>query len=595
VKRSKWLRWLLRRYAARFIVAGLFVGVAFVLLFEHGGPRQMLLSDVLARAGLHQVTQAQINSRGSDVTVTVTNGQQFTANYPSGYEGQLTARLLSDGVKVKAVSAGFWSKWGSLVEWVGFTIAIVFMPFMSSWIRTRSAVRKTQVTDIPAERFDDVKGASEIIDELRQLVDFLRHPARYTKAGVQIPRGWLFSGAPGTGKTLTARAVAGEAGCPFFYISGSEFAAQYIGEGAARVRALFDRARNATFEGWSIVFIDEVDAIGGTRSDDDGGSHEYSVTLNELLTQMDGFLRTGSKVIVIAATNRPETLDPALLRAGRLTRQIAMPEPDVAARQEMLRKYASALTMLDPAVDFETLARITTGSSGSDLAALCNAAGLLALRKDADTVTTEHFTEALAIAVMGHPRTSVAVADEDRTISAAHEAGHALAAFLLPKASKPHQVTIIPRGHTGGLTWTLGTDRLHLTAETARQHMTVAMAGRAAEKLLFGENGFAAGGAAEDTNKASDLALHAVCEWGMGSLTAHVDVRDWQDDPRADKIAEEVDELVRDAERRASTLLRDNRVALDALIAKLLAVETVSGEDVAQLVSGETPPAVSTS
>ena len=272
-----------------------------------------------------------------------------------------------------------------------------------------------------------------------------------------------------------------------------------------------------------------------------------------------------------------------------------MPEPDIAAREAVLRKHASKLSNLDPSVDFATLARITTGSSGADLAEICNAAGLLALRQNAEMVTTAHFKEALATAILGHARTGAEVAEDDRRISAVHEGGHALVAFLLPKASKPHQVTIVPRGQTGGATWMLGDDRLHFTAETVLEQMTVAMAGRAAEKIISGENGFAAGGAADDTHKASDMALRAVCQWGMGSLTAQVDLEYWQDDPRAKQIGEEVDQLVKDAERKATTLLRDHRDALEALITRLLEVETITGEDVAQLTTGDNPPAIAPS
>jgi cell division protease FtsH len=288
-------------------------------------------------------------------------------------------------------------------------------------------------------------------------------------------------------------------------------------------------------------------------------------------------------VIVIAATNRRDTLDPALLRAGRLTRHVAMPEPDIAAREAVLRKHTSVLTHLDEGVDFTTLARITNGRSGADLAEMSNAAGLLALRQDSSTVTTEHFKEALATAVMGHARTSAEVAEEDRQITAVHEGGHALVAFLLPKASKPHQVTIVPRGESGGATWMLGEDRQYFTAENVLDQMAVAMAGRAAEKILFGEDGFAAAGAADDMAKATDMALRAVCEWGMGSLTARVDLRDWMDDPRADQVAEEVDHLVREAEQKATAQLIEHRDVLDALIAKLLEVETITGEDVQAL------------
>jgi cell division protease FtsH len=574
------------------VLATAFVAMMFWLLSERTGqPQEMALTELLTRAAQNEVEAAEVDSGEHRVTAMLADGTSHVVSYPAEYDDELTAKLLADGVEVKAADTTFWDKYGMTVVPFLPLFLIITGLFLVPKFRARLAVRKTQVTNVPAERFEDVKGAAEAVEELEQLVDFLERPDRYVAAGALVPRGWLFHGPPGTGKTLMARAVAGEAGVPFFYISGSEFAAKYIGEGAEKVRALFARARTASYDGPSILFIDEIDAIGSKRTHDSAGGHEYSVTLNQLLTEMDGFLRTDSKVIVIAATNRRDALDPALLRAGRLTRHVAMPEPDIAAREAVLRKHTSALKHLDPGVDFETLARITNGCSGADLAAMCNAAGLLALRQDAPTVTTEHFKEALATAVMGHARTSAEVAEEDRHITAVHEAGHALVAFLLPKADKPHQVTIVPRGESGGATWMLGDDRLHFTADTVLDQMAVAMAGRAAEKLRFGENGFAAAGAADDMAKATDMALSAVCEWGMGALTARVDVSDWRTDPRARQVADEVDRLVGEAEQLATARLTEHRDVLDALTAKLLAVETVTGDDVRALASRGEPQA----
>jgi cell division protease FtsH len=584
-------RWLLKKYGSNAVTVAAFVAVLFWLLAERTGqPQEMALTELLSRAAQDEVEEAEVDSDEHRVTAVLQDGTTYVVNYPAEYDDELTAELAEHGVTINATHMGFWDEYGSLVLVFGAMAVLTFLPFFIPRLKAKLAVRNKQVTNVPAERFADVEGAPEAIEELDQLVDFLKRPQRYVEAGVSVPRGWLFHGAPGTGKTLTARAVAGEAGVPFFYIAGSEFAAKYIGEGAEKVRALFDRARTASYDGPSIVFIDEIDAIGGKRESNTGGGLEYSVTLNQLLTEMDGFLRKDSKVIVIAATNRRDTLDPALLRAGRLTRHVAMPEPDIAAREAVLRKHAAALTRLDPSVDFTTLARITTGCSCADLAAMSNAAGLLALRQDARTVTTEHLKEALATAVMGHARTSAEVAEEDRHIAAVHEAGHALVAFMLPKADKPHQVTIVPRGESSGATWMLGDDRLHFSANTVRDQMAVMMAGRAAEKLLFGEGGFAAAGAADDMTKATDMALRAVCEWGMGTLTAKVDIPDWRNDPRAQQVADEVDQLVREAERVATAQLTEHRGVLDALTATLLAVETITGDDVRALASrGEEP------
>jgi cell division protease FtsH len=574
-------RWLLKKYGATALSVMVVLGVVVWQVSQRADERpEMSLGSMLERADHHEVRAAQIDYDEHKVDVTLDDGRRFSVSYPVEYDDELTDTLKKDGVEeLTANKQSFWdSRLGILLFALTPMIVLIGGFFVYTRMRASRKARKKQVTTPPSTRFTDVQGADEAIAQLRQMVDCLKRPDRYRKAGVRFPKGWLFYGPPGTGKTLLARAVAGEAGVTFFSIAGSEFSSKWLGEGAASVRALFDRARTVSFDRPAILFIDEIDAIGGDR---DGQHEEYRVTLNQLLAEMDGFLAKDSKVIVIAATNRRDSLDAALLRPGRLTRHVAMPEPDLAARVAVLRGHAKKLEHLDPAVDFEDIARMTGGSSGASLAELVNDAGLLALAEGAPTVTTEHFKDALATSVLGHARRTAVVSEEDRRRVAEHEAGHALAAQLQEHATKPHRVTILPRGATGGATWYLGDERMP-TAEYVKETMVAAMAGRAAEKIFHGEN-FAAAGAEDDISKATELAVKRVCLWGMGSVTSRVEPSTWRSDPA---IAEEVDRLVKAAEDAAIHLLNEHRQLLDALVEKLVEAETISGDELRAIVAG---------
>lgn len=350
------------------------------------------------------------------------------------------------------------------------------------------------------------------MEELSEVVSFLHDPARFTAAGARMPRGFLLVGPPGTGKTLLARAVAGEAGVPFYSAAGSDFTEMFVGVGAARVRDLFAKAKSTG----GIVFLDELDSVGRARhgAAGSGASEERESTLNALLVEMDGFGKQDN-VVVVAATNRPDVLDPALLRAGRFDRQVTVASPDRRGRTRLLRLYAQD-RRVDPEVDFVALARRMPGLTGADIANVVNQAALEAARHHREVIQAADFEEALATVVMGRARRSAVVTDRDREVTAWHEAGHAVAALVLPEAHDPVQVTIVPRGPAGGVTWMGGDDHSFLTRSQARAKLAVAMAGRAAEELLL--DGDFTQGASGDLASATSLATRMVTEWGMSSL-----------------------------------------------------------------------------
>ncbi|HTX62743.1 MAG TPA: AAA family ATPase, partial [Acidimicrobiales bacterium] len=489
---------------------------------------------VLARHG--DVRSAVVDTATDMVTGTYAArgaAQDYESAYPSGYGVRLTEQLLSDHVNLSAApvasdrgSAGF----GFAVLGGGSLLLLIWV--LASARRRRAGGRPSgrfggsqsaanpagfakghgEQVEVPPTRFSDVAGLDEAVDDLTELVDYLKDPERYRAAGADLPRGYLLVGPPGTGKTLLARAVAGEAGVPFFAIGASEFVESYVGVGAARVRALFDRARQA---GSAIVFIDELDAIGRSRSSHSvPGNEERESTLNQLLVEMDGFA-TSASVIVLAATNRPDILDQALLRPGRFDRQIAVPTPDRRGRLHILDLYLHRRNV-SPDVDPDVLSRRTAGFSGADLANLLNTAALLAVRAGKDSITSSELDEALATVALGPARKSAVVAAQDRRITAWHEAGHALVGLWLEHATDPISVSIVPRGQAGGVTWFPGHDDMFLSRRQATAQLAVAMAGRAAEELLLGDD--FTQGASQDFRAATELARRMVTEYGMGSM-----------------------------------------------------------------------------
>jgi len=429
---------------------------------------------------------------------------------------------------------------------------------------------------VPDTRFSDVAGCDEAKAELLELVMFLKEPERFTRTGATAPKGALLTGPPGTGKTLLARAVAGESGVPMYTAAGSDFVEKYVGVGAQRIRALFAAARR---HDRAIIFIDEVDAVARRRGGDGETAHiESETTLIALLSEMDGFHT--SNVIVIAATNRADMLDPAITRPGRLDRKVEVPNPDRRGREQILAVHTFGKPIA-PGVDFTALARRTPGFSGAQLGALVNEACVDAVRRDLAEVTAECFEHAVATIAMGRARTSALVTDHDREVTAWHESGHTLAAYLQEQADDPVQVTIIPRGPAGGVTWMSGNDDQFLPRRKAHAQLVTALAGRAAEEILL--DGEFTQGAAGDLQSATELAASMATRYGMTGLGYQV--RRGGSTP-AQEVSDVVEELLLDAHAAATKLLGEHQTFVAAVAVKLLVEETLTLADVHQIATG---------
>jgi cell division protease FtsH len=438
--------------------------------------------------------------------------------------------------------------------------------------------------------FADVAGIDEAKDEVEEIIAFLKDPKKFQRLGGRIPKGVLLIGPPGTGKTLLARAIAGEAGVPFFSISGSDFVEMFVGVGASRVRDLFEQGKK---HAPCIIFIDEIDAVGRHRGAGLGGGHdEREQTLNQLLVEMDGF-ESNEGVIIIAATNRPDVLDPAILRPGRFDRRITVPRPDVRGREEILRVHAKR-TPLSPDVDLETLARGTPGFSGADLENLVNEAALLAARQDKDALSMGDFELAKDKVYMGTERRSMVISDEEKRTTAVHEAGHTLISVLINHHDPVHKVSIIPRGPALGVTWYLPKDDRHnLSREQAQSAIAVALGGRIAEEIIFGQM---TTGAGNDIEKATEIAHKMVCEWGMSEKLGPLAYgkkeesiflgRDYaqrtQDysEQTAQEIDQEVRAIVQAQYVRVKDLLTEGREKLTRLADALIERETLDSEEI---------------
>ena len=449
---------------------------------------------------------------------------------------------------------------------------------------------KLQDNDVPQNTFADVAGADEAIAELEEIKDFLANPAKYALLGAKIPKGVLLYGPPGTGKTLLARAVAGEAKVPFYSISGSDFVEMFVGVGAARVRDLFTQAKaNAP----AIVFVDEIDAVGRQRGAGMGGGHdEREQTLNQLLVEMDGF-ENGGQVILIAATNRPDVLDPALLRPGRFDRQIAVDRPDLKGREEILKVHAKTKPLSDE-VELLNYARRTPGFTGADLANVLNEAALLAAREEKKVISNLQIDEAIDRVMAGPQRKSRIMSDDERRVTAYHEAGHALVAHALPHTDPVHKITIMPRGRALGYTMVLpDDDKYSTTRNQLLDQLAYSLGGRAAEELIFHDPST---GASNDIEKATALARAMVTQYGMteaiGAIKLGTDAsepfmgrdyghqRDYSENVAA-KIDAEIRKLIENAHQEAFDILVANRVTLDAMVLQLLEKETLNKEEIA--------------
>jgi cell division protease FtsH len=576
----------------QIIAAILALGILLTLpLFGMGGTstNSKQLSDVLTSLPTgqfegHKITKATIDDDNRVVQLTLDDGNVVDSSYPS----QFGTELVDD---LQAAHIPFTTEPVKKASPIG-AVAAMFLPVLLIigffvWMSKKGAMgmqgtsnakaftaTKAELPEPPSARFDDVVGCDEAVEELSEIVSFLHDPTHFDAAGAHMPRGFLLVGPPGTGKTLLARAVAGEAGVPFYSAAGSDFSEMFVGVGAARVRDLFAKAKKTG----GIVFLDEIDSVGRARNGNapGGGSNdERESTLNALLVEMDGFSKE-TNVVIVAATNRPDILDPALTRAGRFDRQVVVAPPDRRGRTRLLDLYAKDRQM-GPDVDFVALARRTPGLTGADICNLVNQAALEAARGKRGVIQSSDFDEALATVMMGRARKSAVVTDRDREVTAWHEAGHTVAALVLPHANDPVQVTIVPRGPAGGVTWMGGDDHAFLTRSQAKSQLVVALGGRAAEELLL--DGDFTQGASGDLQSATNLATQMVTKWGMSDLgLVAMDHDRIMFGTTGDRVHAEIDCMLQDALIGARTVLAEHRALFDAVVRELLDEDTVDLE-----------------
>jgi cell division protease FtsH len=562
--------------------------------------QSVTFSEFMSQVEAGQIARVVIT--GQEIRGTTTSNESFRTYAPTQYEA-LANRLLERNIVVDTEpdTASPWAtllySWAPLLLIIGFWI--FFMRQMQSGGNKALSFGKSKAKLSSSTQkkvtFKDVAGVDEAKEELQEIIEFLKEPQKFQKLGGRIPKGVLLMGPPGTGKTLLARAVAGEANVPFFSISGSDFVEMFVGVGASRVRDLFEQGKkNAP----CIVFIDEIDAVGRHRGAGLGGGHdEREQTLNQLLVEMDGF-ESNEGVILVAATNRPDVLDPALLRPGRFDRRIVVNRPDVKGREGILSVHTRKIPMADD-VDVAVLARGSAGFSGADLANLVNEAALNAARYNQKVVRMHDFEFAKDKVLMGSERRSMIISDAEKRITAVHEAGHALIAVLLPHADPIHKVTIIPRGMALGLTQQLPVDEKHnYSRDYLNDQIAILLGGRIAEEITMGSM---TTGAGNDLERATDLARRMVCEWGMsdalGPLTFGkkeeqiflgreiAQHQDYSEDT-ALKIDHEVKQFVTHNYERTHSLLSQHREKLEKMAEALLAREVLDAEQVRRLAAG---------
>jgi cell division protease FtsH len=594
----------------------MFLSVYNLFQAQKGDDQKVQFSDFLSKVEKEpkHIKKVTIKTAGSQGAPAEFSGEWTD---PSGATKKfVTTGLVTDSTLAKLQTAQinyevqrenenpFWQSF--IISWLPmiflFLIFILFMRQLQSGGGKAMSFGKSKAKLLSDHQnkvtFNDVAGIEEAKDEVEEIIAFLKDPKKFTKLGGRIPKGVLMMGPPGTGKTLLARAIAGEAGVPFFSISGSDFVEMFVGVGASRVRDLFEQGKkNAP----CIIFIDEIDAVGRHRGAGLGGGHdEREQTLNQLLVEMDGF-ESNEGVILIAATNRPDVLDPALLRPGRFDRRIVVPRPDVKGRLGILKVHTKRVPLAQD-VDLEVIARGTPGFSGADLENLVNEAALAAARIDKTSVDMNDFELAKDKVLMGSERKSMIISDREKRTTAYHEAGHALVAKKLPGADPVHKVTIIPRGRALGVTQQLPTeDRLNLTREFAKNQIAILMGGRLAEEIIFGEANVTTG-AGNDIEVATDLARKMVCEWGMseklGPLTfgkkeeqiflgrEFAQHQDYSEQTAID-IDGEVKRLITDNYERARRIITENLDRLKAIAEALLEHETLDAEDIDRLLAGQ--------
>jgi cell division protease FtsH len=598
----------LRNFALWVIIVLLLL--ALFTLFQNPGQRtasqDISFSQLLSEVDQNHVRDVVI--QGNEIRGTFTNGSTFQTYAPN--DPSLVKRLYDGKVSISAKPPGDNVPWfvSLLVSWLPFIALIAVWVFLSRQMQGGAGKamgfgksRAKMLTEANGRiTFEDVAGVDEAKQDLHEIVEFLRDPGKYQRLGGRIPRGVLLVGPPGTGKTLIARAVAGEANVPFFTISGSDFVEMFVGVGASRVRDMFEQAKkNAP----CIIFIDEIDAVGRHRGAGlGGGNDEREQTLNQLLVEMDGF-EANEGVILIAATNRPDVLDPALLRPGRFDRQVIVPNPDVVGREQILKVHARKVP-LAPDVDLKVVARGTPGFSGADLMNLVNEAALTAARRNKRMVTQAEFEEAKDKVMMGAERKSLVMTEEEKMLTAYHEGGHAIVAFNVVATDPVHKATIIPRGRALGMVMQLPErDKMSMSLEQMTSRLAIMMGGRVAEELIFGREKVTSG-ASSDIEQATRLARMMVTRWGLSDKLGTVAYGENQDEvflgmsvsrtqnvseSTAQTIDSEIRRLVEEGYNEATKILTEKRADLEALAKGLLEYETLSGDEIKDLLDGKPP------
>ncbi|MCO5130686.1 MAG: ATP-dependent zinc metalloprotease FtsH [Xanthobacteraceae bacterium] len=598
----------LRNFALWVIIVLLLL--ALFTLFQNPGQRtssqDIPFSQLLTEIDQNHVRDVVI--QGPDISGTFTNGATFHTYAPS--DPTLIKRLYDAKVSITAKPPGDNVPWfvSLLVSWLPFIALIGVWVFLSRQMQGGAGKamgfgksRAKMLTEAHGRvTFEDVAGVDEAKQDLQEIVEFLRDPGKFQRLGGRIPRGVLLVGPPGTGKTLIARAVAGEANVPFFTISGSDFVEMFVGVGASRVRDMFEQAKkNAP----CIIFIDEIDAVGRHRGAGlGGGNDEREQTLNQLLVEMDGF-EANEGVILIAATNRPDVLDPALLRPGRFDRQVVVPNPDVQGREQILKVHVRKVP-LAPDINLKTIARGTPGFSGADLMNLVNEAALTAARRNKRMVTQAEFEEAKDKVMMGAERKSLVMSEEEKMLTAYHEGGHAIVGLNVPATDPIHKATIIPRGRALGMVMQLPErDKMSMSLEQMTSRLAIMMGGRVAEELIFGRNKVTSG-ASSDIEQATRLARMMVTRWGLSEELGTVSYGENNDEvflgmqvnrqqnvseATAQKIDSEVKRLVETGYNEATRILTEKRADLETLAKGLLEFETLSGDEITDLLDGKKP------
>ncbi|MHB8628207.1 MAG: ATP-dependent zinc metalloprotease FtsH [Aggregatilineales bacterium] len=594
-----------------YVLIGIAVLAIFLGVRSNGpAPQELTISEfakqITAGApGIQQISVAQ-----NDVHVLYSNGQvAVTHKDPrNGLEEQLVAlgvsKDLIPGLKIEYVAP---SDWGPILQLLmSFLPLLLIAGFIYLMLRQAQGTNNQAMAfgksrarmftgDQPTVTFDDVAGADEAKEELREIVEFLKEPEKFIQLGARIPKGVLLVGSPGTGKTLLAKAVSGEAGVPFFSISGSEFVEMFVGVGASRVRDLFDQAKRHSP---CIIFVDEIDAVGRHRGAGLGGSHdEREQTLNQILVEMDGF-DTDTNVIVVAATNRPDILDPALMRPGRFDRRVILDRPDMRGREAILKVHTRGKPLASD-VDVSTLAKSTPGFVGADLENLVNEAAIVAARKNKKSIAMRDCEEAIERVLLGPERKSHIITPEEKRLIAYHEAGHAVVMHMLPKCDPVRKVTIVARGMAGGVTWSMPDDDSSLNTTGEFEDMIAGMlGGRLAEEIVFGE---VTNGAASDLEKITKVARTMVTRWGMSSklgprvfgqkeelvfLGREISEQRDYSESIAEIIDQEVHRLVSEAHERAHSVLIEYRDKLELIANRLLEIETLNREEFLELMGG---------